>query len=169
MVELMSNYTIENLIHSSLDEIDKDEFILWVLHADKIPPHIGISNEGKFYSLKANGKDDGVAIGSIKSIIRRKRITTLCFHLKKSELSGSLSHYFHSFDKTIPHKTTCLDPIKKVFSLDEPRKLTELLGVLSNRNVITSVQGAYTDSFEGIHEYDIEAIHSRLQKLNDAK
>ncbi len=169
MVELMSNYTIENLIHSSLDDIDEDTFILWVLHADKVPPHIGISNKGKFYSLKANGKDDGVEVSSIKSIIHRKRITTLCFFLKKTELSETLSDHFYSFDKTIPHKITCLDPIKNVFSLKEPRKLTELLDVLFLKGIINSIKGVYSNSFEGILEYDVLDIHSRLKKLSDAR
>ncbi|NBR15845.1 MAG: hypothetical protein EBU01_14895, partial [Crocinitomicaceae bacterium] len=38
---------------------------LWILHADKIPPHIGISIDGQYFSLKAKGKDENISDKSI--------------------------------------------------------------------------------------------------------
>ncbi len=169
MVELTPKYHINNIVHSDLYSINDDDLILWVLHADKIPPHIGISDQGRFYSLKSNGKDFGVSVCSIKSIIAKKEITSLCFTLKKSALKKSLEASFQVYENTIPYKITCLKPIKDVLGFNEPEKLIELLEVLHEEMLIDSVKGVYSNSFEGIVDYDLEDIHHRLVKLNHGK
>ena len=36
---------------------EENDVLIWIFHIDKIPPHIGISSQGVFFSLKSNGKD----------------------------------------------------------------------------------------------------------------
>jgi len=59
---------------------------LVILHADKIPPHIGILCDGKFYSQKVNGKDFGVKLEHLLKLLLSKSIPTLFYKLKKSLL-----------------------------------------------------------------------------------
>ncbi len=169
MVELISDYTLENIIHSSLDDINEQGFLLWILHADKIPPHIGISFEGKFYSLKANGKDHGVDVNSIKSIIERKKITTLIVEMRNEAMKSNINSCFCQYEETVPHEITCLDPIKVILGYPQTEKLTELLKVLVANNEIVTVHGINTEKFEGIVDYDVKAIHTRLEKLENGK
>ena len=51
-----------------------NRLILWVLHADKIPPHIGLSKNDQFYSLKVSGKDEGLPVRNVLQIIEKKNI-----------------------------------------------------------------------------------------------
>ena len=54
--QLEYEFRFENL--SRLESISEtNDVLIWIFHADKIPPHIGISSQGFFFSLKSNGKD----------------------------------------------------------------------------------------------------------------
>lgn len=165
----MSNYIIEDLIDSSLEDINEKGAILWVFHADKIPPHIGISFNGEFYSLKAKGKDEAVNVTSIKNIISKKRITTLSFELKDGVVSPDLDTYFKPFQKTIPYKVSCLDPIKAILGYNQAEKLTDMLALMSVNNDILVARGVNIENFKGIIDYEVTDIHLRLEKLNNAK
>ena len=96
----MPNYTVSDLRTFDLQKAMTSN-LLWVLHADKIPPHIGVSVNGLFYSLKANGKDEGVAIEGLLDIVNRRKISTLCFELNSTFDESTLSEEFRKFDKTI--------------------------------------------------------------------
>ena len=91
MEVLMSKYKISNIINAEKQKIDEQKCLLWVWHADKIPPHLGLSVEGRYFSLKANGKDFMTEIDAVLQIISKKKIKTLCFELK-STLNLSLIH-----------------------------------------------------------------------------
>ncbi len=169
MVESISNYTFENIIHTNVDEINTQSLILWIIHANKIPPHIGISFKAKFYSLKANGKDNGVSIKSISNIIVQKKITTVLVELNGSVIKENIETCFDRFEKTIPFKITCLQPIKKALGYEKAEKLIDLLILLELNNDIIRVNGINTDEFKGIIDYDVKAIHSRLVNLKNAE
>lgn len=141
--------------------------LLWVLHADKIPPHIGLSYNGLFYSLKANGKDEGVSIESLIEIVNRRRISTLCFELNSSVESDSIIKEFRRFDRTIPNEITCLIPIKNVLNHKSASKLIELLKLLEENDEIERAMGLNIEKdFGGIQDYDVAAIHARLKNLD---
>ncbi|MFN5846790.1 MAG: hypothetical protein ACK46O_13885, partial [Flavobacteriia bacterium] len=52
-------------------------FFLWILHADKVPPHVGCSIDGNYYSLKVSGKDEGVNVAKVQTVIEKKGILTI--------------------------------------------------------------------------------------------
>ena len=50
----MYSYLFEEFIIEN-QNVDFKNPHLWILNSDKIPPHIGISQDFKFFSLKASG------------------------------------------------------------------------------------------------------------------
>tara|TARA_B110000285_G_scaffold52790_1_gene60082 strand:- start:400 stop:906 length:507 start_codon:yes stop_codon:yes gene_type:complete len=168
MEVLMSNYTIDNIRTNK--EVDVTKTNLWVWHANKIPPHIGISVGNRYFSLKANGKDENVDLDSIKSILDRKSIATLSFELDKDILPERLNHVFNSYSTTIPGVITCLNPIKILVDCQDSNKLVELLKELYIRDSILRVIGYnIPENFKGIRDYSIDDIHNRLTKLSNGE
>lgn len=144
-----------------------DALCLWVIHADKIPPHIGISFEGQFYSLKANGKDEGVKNDSLVSILNNKKIKTLIYVLNNLE-QLDLAKVYEKYSSTIPGSVTCLHPIKEILNIPGADKIHDMIDVLSSKGSIRKCLGLNLgENFSGIKEYDLAAIHERLLKLKE--
>ncbi|MBL1280394.1 MAG: hypothetical protein COA33_008990 [Fluviicola sp.] len=166
MEVLNCDYRIENIKNVSKIEVPEGSLLLWVWHADKIPPHIGLSKNGEYYSLKANGKDQKIAIEKIESIILKKNIKTLCFELNSEVNLDEITDIYNKFSQTIPFQVTCLDPIKEILNLPLASKLTDLLSALYATNSIKNVYGFNIDAqFSGIKNYFTSDIHDRLMKL----
>lgn len=140
---------------------------VWVIHADKIPPHIGLSQGGEFFSLKSNGVDIAADVDSLEQVLGKREITTLVYEL--DETSTKLSEIFSGYETTIPSEITCLNPIKRILGITKAERIHDLLKVLQEQSRIIRCMGLHIDEkFTGIPEYEISEIHSRLKKL-DAK
>ena len=162
----MPNYVMDNIESFSVEKVSKGA-VIWALHADKIPPHIGISVDGLFFSLKANGKDLAVPIENLLEIVTRRRIALLCFSLKDILSEQRMKEIFACYDKTIPNQVTCLNPIKTVLKQEQSDKLVELLSSLEKERRITHIYGLNIPAnFFGIKDYNIADIHARLTLLN---
>lgn len=163
---LLSNYAVSNILDASVETPDISATLIWVWHADKIPPHIGISSEGKYFSLKANGKDEGRLVENVIDLINKKSITTLCFQLENMSSLDAVVEVYNGFSVTKPNEITCLNPIKEILNLNHAQKLTELLGELYAQGQISKVFGYHLpENFKGIQIYSTEDIHERLRKL----
>lgn len=165
---LRSDYFIEGIQSANDVSVETSAVLLWVWHADRIPPHIGISSNGHYFSLKANGKDEMIPVSKITETIAKKKIKTLCFELSDCIDIENIQTAFEFYSSTVPNKITCLKPINEVLDLQASRKLTDLLTLLYAQNRIVKVIGFNIDSnFAGIRQYEIEDIHSRLKLLKD--
>jgi hypothetical protein len=168
MEELMAKYKISNVLNAEEHSIDEQKCLLWVWHADKIPPHLGLSIEGKYFSLKANGKDFMAEIDSVKQIISRKEIKTLCFELKSTLNVQDIADSFNKYESTIPFEITCLKPIQEVLNSYFSKQLIDLLVDLDDKNQIQRVFGYnILEGFDSISEYTTDDIHARLKQLKD--
>lgn len=137
---------------------------LWVIHADKIPPHIGISDLFGFYSLKASGKDEGIPLDDLIKVLNKKNIATLIFEIdNQAALSNEV---FATYSKTIPGEVSCLAPVKEVLGLPNATKLHDLIEQLENQKRIKAVFGLCLEkNFQGISDYGVDAIEARLKLL----
>lgn len=148
--------------------VDFNSLCLWILHADKIPPHIGISNNGLYFSLKVSGKDERVSVNALISTINKKKIPTLCYELV--DLKPELKSIFSKYNVAIAEEITCLAPIKDALECQSVSKVSELIEQLEINDKIKMVGGInLPEGFEGIPSYDIEEIHARLKALKDVK
>lgn len=151
-----------------MDRIDLSARCLWVLHADKIPPHIGISNNGLFFSLKVRGKDENVRVESLVNTIYRKRIPTLCYELTDVDLD--LSSVFDNYRVAIAGEITCLAPIKEVLNCHQVDKVSELIEQLELEGRVKAVGSVFLpEGFTQIPSYELNDIHERLKAIQNGQ
>lgn len=151
--------------------VDVNQLTIWVLHADKTPPHIGISIDNKFYSLKTKGKDEGIPIASLFQLIQAKRLPTIGVVLKNSFTLNQVEEVFFSFGSKIGEKETCLTPIVSLLTPNlKDLILIELLIELDKQNLITHVKGYFLpEGYTGIPYYTRETIQNRIHELQPVK
>lgn len=149
-------------------EIQDDLTYLYVFHADKVPPHLGIVANGMFFSLKANGIDLDLSVSKINALIERKKICTLIYEINKGIIKD-VREVFLAHGKYINTGETCLNPISEVYYTNQHHaKIGELLSDLKQEKCILNIYGAYLSSdFKGILNYSIEEINDRIKKLQE--
>jgi hypothetical protein len=140
---------------------------LWIIHADKTPPHIGFSIDNHYFSLKANGKDNGISIDSILQIIQKKKIGTVLVKLNCDVTFQETKLAFDVFDSAKCLNSSCLVPIRNVLKAPNSiSKLSELLHFLETQNMIYSVFGLHlSNDYKGIKSYTTTEIQQRIEKL----
>lgn len=165
----LNKYQSESLLKDS--RLGKGLF-LCVLHANKIPPHLGLICDGLFYSSKANGKDEGVPINHVLQIIRKQNITVLFFELNKKLVSPSdVASHFESVPTNIGENMTCLTPIKEL--LDAPKSVEhigDLMNYLEHSHlVLARITLHLPKQFSGIPYYTLVDINKRIESLKHDK
>lgn len=164
----MSELIFENIKSLSADTASKGLFI-WVWHADKVPPHIGISLDGRYYSLKVSGKDQKLPHGKVAELIFRKSIPSLLIELRSELDIATLEASYAAYGYATSGRSTCLSPIKGVLGVPHANRLAELLENLQQSGQIVGVYGAcLPDGFKSLTPYGTEDIEQRLSKLQDA-
>jgi hypothetical protein len=165
----MSNWLLDKLA-STPSEIKEDQLTIWVLHADKKPPHIGISIESKFFSLKINGKDENLPIASLIQLIHKKQIPTLRIQLNLDETFVNVGSVFSNYGSKIKTPETCLSPITELLlPTYKDLILIELLDELKEKNQIETISSFYLpEDYRGIPEYTRETIKNRLHAIQSA-
>jgi hypothetical protein len=148
-----------------------DGFFIWIWYADKIPPHIGCSVNGAYFSLKVNGKDKGISVSKAFQLIQNKAIPTIFVKVKTDLNQSSVHLAYESYQQAEPNLSTCLTPITQLFScLSEVEQLSELLKYLSEQQKMETVFGVnLKNDYRGIPNYNQQDITNRLQKLKDVK
>ncbi len=155
---------------SKLDDyklLGEGTFIV-VLHATKIPPHIGFTHNGCFFSAKVHSADISIPIKHILSIINRKHISTLFI---KVPINGLTSHFleelFSKYSEGLGKEQTCLHPINQVINSGENHKtIHELVDYLERNNLLLSVHGVHLPhNYQGIPKYGLKEIEQRILNL----
>lgn len=160
----------------SWQEFENQEYLkgtfLWVIHADKIPPHIGISIDGFYFSLKVSGKDESVSINSLVSVVRSKKIPTLAIEIIDNSFQLiDFQNVFMNYNRAESNMSSCLTPISKLYFPEEDDMiLSELLNSIQIKHALGRIFGInLNSSFEGIPTYGHLEITNRLIKLEDVK
>lgn len=163
----MYSFEISTVKELQLEDV-KQGIFLWILHADKIPPHIGISKNGFYYSLKVSGKDAHFPVEKLIALLNRKKIASLV--IKSSENSirvKQLATVFDKYQSIENDQNTCLSPISEIY-FSEPKDLilSELLNLLNEAGVLEEIFGInLPSSYGGILFYERNDIQNRLNHL----
>lgn len=164
----MSSYTFKSILHDSNPLIESGTF-LWIWHADKIPPHIGISTQGIYYSLKVSGKDERLKVQKVFSNVKYRKIPLILVELKLSLSSELLHDVFSKFEFAEVEKATCLSPLVTILT-KSANQLSELLILLERESEIKQFHGFHLpEGYSALQEYSSSEIQSRLQLLNEKK
>lgn len=111
-----SPYNVE--IDTSLNPsvLEKDAWLV-IMHASRIPPHIGILIQGNYNSLTIKGHELNIALSVLQKTIQLKKIETIFIPLVKHpvfSLAYQLEiaqHHIQQFSQ-VNELNTCLNPIK---------------------------------------------------------
>ena len=166
----MSDWLLEKyLVNNTFSDLDS--LTIWVLHADKTPPHIGISVEDAFFSLKINGKDEALEVQSFVHIIHKKQIPTLAITLNTTLKHEHVKSVFSTFGSKIGSNETCLSPIVKLLTPQlNDLILIELLYELDKKEQIKSVYGFHLPKgYIGIPNYTRETIQQRIHAVQPSE
>lgn len=164
----MSSFQFENIL--PMEQLDSSKNLLWIWHATKIPPHIGVSSDGCYFSLKVSGKDVDLNVDKVMALAQSKSIAMICVELKHEFSTKDLNRIFGSYSMAASDAATCLSPIKDLLELPIVRQLSELLQKLEENNTLGGIFGMNLPSdYERIPKYSSAEIQQRLIKLENAQ
>jgi hypothetical protein len=102
------------------ESLNKDAWLV-VLHANRIPPHIGLLINGNYNSLTIKGHELNVNIEVLLKTISQKKIESVFIKILRHPVF-SLDHQLDMFQETVKNfeqvkqdHATCLTPIKLFF------------------------------------------------------
>ena len=167
MVLSKSNTMLDEIVAYNQMDFSLNSRYLWIWNPTDIPPHMGLSIDGRYFSLKANGVDLNSNLNDLIEIILRKKIPVLALELAAEFTLEDCKGIFSTFERTIAHEVTCLNPIKSVLNTHSPRKLAELLDEIQSKGIIRRkiVWNINQTSIE-LPEYSMEDIHAHLVSLS---
>jgi hypothetical protein len=142
---------------------------LCIWHADKIPPHIGISINGFYYSLKVNGKDTAVPVSEIVKIINKKNICSVFAEILVNIDSIDVERFFSRYKCAKEGESTCLSPITEIYYVNNHIDLlADLLNYFKGKQQIGQLFGLnLISNFKGILTYNREDVEARLKQLSE--
>ncbi len=92
-----------------------------LLHAKRVPPHIGLIINGQYHSLTIKGAEPNVSLKALLKTIELKRIESIFFKIEMHPVFSTdyLNSVFLEILKKHPHivsnQVTCLTPLKAFF------------------------------------------------------
>lgn len=161
--QLMYSYTFKHI--GNLSEIDFSNSVIWVLHADKIPPHIGFSSENIFYSLKVSGKDEQLNVQHVLDLIHRKKIPSLFIQLKTVVPLTEVKHTYNQYERAVYGSVTCLTPIREFVHQPDARQLSDLLNGIDH-TIETTAGVNLPENYTSLPVYSIDEIYSYISELS---
>jgi hypothetical protein len=126
---------------------------LVLVHAKRIPPHIGLMIDGNYHSLAIKGQEVNVAGNALLKNIGLRKIPTLFIKIKKhpvfsnDHLNERFIDQVKQFDKVNAEGNTCLAPVKLFFEefyaidKNEVRLIFDLLDRLKENDFIEETSG----------------------------
>jgi hypothetical protein len=167
----MSEFPFTGLVILPSDEVLKSGFFLCVLHADKIPPHVGCIIAGQFYSLKVSGKDESVDVSTLLKAITLKKVPTLFVGIKKEIPSALVEHIYGNYTSVVVGQNTCLSPVIDLFECQgRVKKLSDLLRLLQEESLLKEVFKLHLkEDYDALPYYSSQDIEQRLLNLTDVK
>lgn len=148
----------------------KAKSYLWIWHANKIPPHIGISTHNSYFSLKVSGKDAALPCERTLVKAQKKNIALLLIELDTNYSLDQLEEVYQNYSAATPFVATCLTPIVQLLGLHEVNQLSEMLHKLAENNTLGKVYGLnLPDGYSALPDYSPSDIQFRLKHLVDAE
>ncbi|MCE3279131.1 MAG: hypothetical protein K0S44_1322 [Bacteroidetes bacterium] len=126
-----------------------------ILHATRIPPHIGIISGKKYHSLSIKGQEINQSTETFIKNIKIRKIPSLFLRVKDHPVlsNGYLTEHFilnvQEFPKVESGKATCLSPVKRFFEdnyhipSDSVHFIFELLSKLEEKDLIEHVSSLF--------------------------
>ena len=128
-----------------------------VMHAKRIPPHIGLIIEGKYHSLSVKGQDINISVTALLKNTQQRKISSLFIKIRAHSTFSELylkEHFItniQQFPRVDIGVATCLSPIKLFFDevynvpLNNINYLFELVPRLYSEGLIENSSALFID------------------------
>ncbi len=162
---------IKNITPLLAKNLNRGTF-LCLFGTDKIPPHLGLVVDGKYYSTSAKGSRVGENAELILRRVNQSTIPTLFIKLDIAEDTHKLAIAFENYPKLKESQTCLLPIIDYINSIGEDvtsaNFVFELIPILHNRKLISDSFSLYMyDSSFELKVYSEEDILNRIVKLQE--
>ena len=165
----MSSYPLNKINTIEIEKLRKGIF-LWAFHVDKIPPHVGVSIDGVYFSMKFSDCDFKLDVDTVYQVVQRKKIPAFIIPLKNRGTLDNLQTIFSEYGSKIKDGESCMTPVLRFLGEDEELLLEELLTHLFHSEKLEVVFGLNLASdFKGIPFYTFNQVQLHIQNLKDAK
>jgi len=168
----MFSYRFTNF-KTNIESLDFSKTCIWIIHSDKIPPHIGISTKDHFFSLKATGKDFALNTTDVYNTLKSRQIEFILVETLIELHVSFIEQEFMKFDHAIPYEASCLVPILKILNLDKSFLLVDMIKNLEINNLIlNNIAINLKGEFPEIGLYtatDVALEIEKLQRVNRRK
>lgn len=129
---------------------------LVIMHARRIPPHIGMIVGGQYYSLSIKGQELNVPVEAFVRNLSLRKIAAAFIQIQSDaknsdELKMLLTAFIQRFPKVEAGKATCLSPVKLFFDaayaidINEVNYVFDLLPQLEANHLITKISSLNID------------------------
>ena len=162
---------LEHLNELPLSMMQEEHLFLWIWYVDKIPPHIGCSAGGAYFSLKANGRDLMIPIDKVEKIIKNKSIPFLLIETKHIFSPEEILQTYLVYENASHEGVSCLKPMLDL--LQTPPEIIQIKHLIEHLESTEKIKHIFglnlKPDFSGLPEYGQKEISDRLRKLNHAK
>lgn len=150
-----------------------------ILHAKRVPPHIGMMIGGTYHSLTIKGHELDVSAEALLKTIHQRKINTLFLRLVSHPVfstgyqSDIFREHIKQFSVVKQNETTCLDPVKlfleEFYALAKQTDelMFELVKRMAENNYIHSVSALNMDLASNgfvLPFYSKEVLNSRIHQ-----
>jgi hypothetical protein len=162
----MSNYPIQYIQSFEKSLVEQGAFI-WAFHVDKVPPHVGISIDGCYFSMKAFESDFNLDVEAVYQVVQRKKIPTFLIAVKEVNNLEGLKSIFNQYGSKIKEGESCMTPVLRFLGENE-LLLEELLIHLFQSKRIDSVLGIHLpEQFDQLPFYTSNDVQIHIQQLKN--
>lgn len=151
---------------------------LVILHASRIPPHVGLMINGNYNSLTIKERELNVSAEALLKTISQKKIEALFLKLAKHPVFSEdyqlqvFQQQLHQFTKVKEGEATCLSPLKLFFKefyaiKNNDDLLFDFLETLNENNFISESVGLNIKSENNtfiFNAYTPEELQKRIKQ-----
>lgn len=141
---------------------------LILLYPNKVPPHIFIVSEGKFFDLKYNKSSVGTFQDFEQGLIA-KGIPMLHIHTSLNIVTRDFEQHFKKY-KSLTKELTCLSPIRDFLQWTDVKTIFDFIQNLDQNGVRMEFSGHNIKSDNKVYEikeYGEKEIKSYIQTLKN--
>jgi hypothetical protein len=176
MIETVTSYSVSIQEPFNEKELMKGVYIT-VIHATRIPPHIGLIVDGKYHSLSIKGQDINTSVNVLVKNSSIRKIPSLFIKVKphntysESYLSEHFITNVQQFPRVDVGVATCLSPLKLFFEevydipMQQVNYLYELLPLLQSAELLEHSIGLFIDPTYQLPVYTEKEIHAGIKQV----
>jgi hypothetical protein len=175
MIQESTTYRLK--FNSAKQELQKGIYIV-IVHATRIPPHIGMIINGNYHSLSIKGQNINTPVSTLLKNSSLRKIPTVFIKIKPHPTFSDLylnEHFItnvQQFKRVDTGIATCLSPLKLFFdeayylSMQNVNYLYELLPLLESKGLIESAGSMNVDEINyQLPVYTIKEINAGIAEV----